>query len=188
MKELEEFADAFLLMDDRRKIRRGQDGAMQVNARLLRQHAQRISRLIVAIRAFRDGFAEVQGRLARWGADDFRGMPSVLELCEGAWVLLTLNLWVEVGLMNGALGRVIGFVWPEGGDPASSDSARKSPFCVIVEFDEVNLGTEVDPLRPGCMRSRSCSLERMTGVVGYLFFRSELFLRPRPRFIESSFR
>ena len=31
-----------------------------------------------------------------------------LHMCEGARVLLTQNLWVEAGLMNGALGTVRG--------------------------------------------------------------------------------
>ena len=141
-KELLAFTDAPLLMDGRRKNRRGHDGAMQVNARLLREHAAKQRKPIAAIRAFHDGPAEVQQTLAKWDDDDFRGMPAVLELCEGWRVLLTQNLWLEAGLMNGALGRVVGFVWPEGGDPNSADSALKSPLCVVVEFDDVELGNE----------------------------------------------
>jgi len=30
-------------------------------------------------------------------------------------VLLTQNQWVEAGLMNGALGVLRGYMWPEGG-------------------------------------------------------------------------
>ena len=42
-------------------------------------------------------------------------------------------------LMNGAIGTLKGFMWPEGGDPNSSDSTKRSPLALIVEFDEVNL-------------------------------------------------
>ena len=39
--------------------------------------------------------------------DDF-GLAASLELCIGARVLLTRNLWTDAGLMNGALGVVKG--------------------------------------------------------------------------------
>ena len=74
--------------------------------------------------------------------DDFRPLEGTLRLCKGARVLLTHNLWVEAGLMNGALGRVRGYVWPEGGDPRSSESSKRAPLCVVVEFDDIDLGKE----------------------------------------------
>ena len=75
-------------------------------------------------------------------ADDFRGMENELLVCEGARVLLTQNLWVEAGLMNGALGVVRGYMWPEGGNPYSERSELRTPLCVFVEFDSVNLGVD----------------------------------------------
>ena len=44
--------------------------------------------------------------------------------------------------MNGALGRVRGYVWPEGGDPRSSESSKRAPLCVVVEFDDIDLGKD----------------------------------------------
>ena len=70
--------------------------------------------------------------------DDF-GLAASLELCVGARVLLTRNLWVDAGLMNGALGCVKGFVWPAGGGPNSTDSRKRAPLCVIVDFDDIDL-------------------------------------------------
>ena len=55
------------------------------------------------------------------GAEDFRGMEDMVLLCEGARVLLTQNLWVEAGLMNGALGYVRGFMFPQNFDPSSKE-------------------------------------------------------------------
>merc|ERR1711884_534750 len=75
-------------------------------------------------------------------ADDFRGMENELLMCEGARVLLTQNLCVEAGLMNGAMGELKGYMWPEGGDPHSLDPAKRSPLCVFVEFDSVDLGRD----------------------------------------------
>ena len=44
--------------------------------------------------------------------------------------------------MNGALGRVVGYMWPEGGDPHSEEPEKRSPICVFVEFDDVRLGAD----------------------------------------------
>ena len=44
--------------------------------------------------------------------------------------------------MNGALGVVRGFVFPVGFDPTSQESRARTPLCVMVEFDEINLGIE----------------------------------------------
>ena len=75
-------------------------------------------------------------------ADDFQGLQNKLLMSEGARVLLTDNVWVEAGLMNGALGTLKGYMWPEGGDPNSLDSRLRAPLCLIVEFDDVNLKDE----------------------------------------------
>ena len=72
-------------------------------------------------------------------AEEFGGLVAQLELCEAARVLLTANLWPQAGLMNGALGWCVGYIWPEGGDPLSKDSALRAPLCVLVEFDELLL-------------------------------------------------
>ena len=67
-------------------------------------------------------------------ADDFRGMEAELIMCTGARVLLTQNLWVEAGLMNGAMGIVKGFMWPENADPQSERIEERTPLCVFIEF------------------------------------------------------
>ena len=46
--------------------------------------------------------------------------------------------------MNGALGVVRDFLWPSGGVPNSPDSRKRGPLCVVVEFDDVDMG--VDPV------------------------------------------
>ena len=64
-------------------------------------------------------------------ADNFPGMQNLLLMCGEARVLLTDNTWIEAGLMNGALGMLKGYMWPEGGDPNSSDSTLRTPFVVL---------------------------------------------------------
>ena len=71
--------------------------------------------------------------------DDFEGLKARLDLCEDARVLLTSNEWVEAGLMNGAMGRVVGFMFPEGFDPNSDRPELWGPICVIVEFEDLSL-------------------------------------------------
>ena len=44
--------------------------------------------------------------------------------------------------MNGAMGTCQGYMWPEGGDPNSSNSRSRSPLCLLIEFDDVNLRGE----------------------------------------------
>ena len=95
-----------------------------------RQHSQR------------QGAERLQGE--RLADEEFKGLRAVLELCVGARILLTKNLWVEAGLMNGALGVVRGFMWPPNGDPGSSDTRLRCPHIVFAEFDEVGLGAEAD--------------------------------------------
>ena len=64
---------------------------------------------------------------ASWdqGANLHRSLP----LCFGARVMLTENSWTECGLVNGALGYVRGFQWPEGAD------IEKTLPTVLIEFD-----------------------------------------------------
>ena len=81
-------------------------------------------------------------RLEPMDVEQFMGLSAQLRLCVGARVVLTKNEWVEAGLVNGALGCVRGFAFPEGSDPRSEDSAKVAPLCVFVEFDDVQFGTD----------------------------------------------
>mgnify|MGYP003325196004 CR=1 FL=1 len=87
-------------------------------------------------------FGDLEGAGGVSEEDDSTGLAARVELREGARVILTQNRWVEAGLMNGALGVLRGYMWPEGGDPNSNDPAKWAPLSVFVEFDSVSLGTE----------------------------------------------
>ena len=56
--------------------------------------------------------------------------------------------------MNGALGWVKGFLWPEGGDPGSKESKKRAQVTVFVEFGDVNLGGEFVADEAGKKKSR----------------------------------
>ena len=146
--ELRRFEDAPLLMDTRKRRATASgggspgmadDGADRMNALELRRLPVQRGVAIARIKGFHDRESGAE-RLETERLDDqeFKGLRAVVELCVGARVLLTRNLWTEAGLMNGAVGYVRGFMWPVGGDPASADSRLRSPLCVLVEFEEVN--------------------------------------------------
>ena len=61
--------------------------------------------------------------------DDAGGLQATAFLAVGARVMLTANLWAQVGLCNGAAGSVMHILYPEGQCPPSM------PIAVIVKFD-----------------------------------------------------
>ena len=56
-------------------------------------------------------------------------MVPTLFLTTKASVMLTMNLWSEVGLCNGATGKVIDIIY------ADNHSPSNLPVAVIVQFD-----------------------------------------------------
>jgi hypothetical protein len=140
VREIEE-AEAPILMDGRKQRACGRDVADQVNAGELLKKSRSSTKRILSFRATRPK-REVGSKPELIREGDFRGLLSQLQLCEGARVLLTHNERVEAGLMNGAVGRVRGFVWEQGADPHSQDTRKQRPVCVVVEFNDVNLGEQ----------------------------------------------
>lgn len=65
---------------------------------------------------------------AKCSSDDMEGLTPSLLLTVGARVMLTRNLWTDVGLVNGALGVVHSILYNE-------DNIR-FPVVVIVKFDK----------------------------------------------------
>jgi len=137
-REYAKFKDAIMLMDGRKRNAEGKDGADQVNASELRRIARERQVPIASFGALHYDYEEGSDPNVV-GADDFSGLASHMELCVGARVLLTNNLWVQAGLMNGAMGTVRGFVWPKGAEPGSKEKKLSAPLFVVVEFDDVRL-------------------------------------------------
>ena len=90
-------------------------------------------------------------------ADDAGGPQAVVHVTQGARVLLTSNLWVDMGLVNGTMGTLRAICYQRGGPP-------DLPIAVMVEFDSYRGPTLHDgtvpivPIRRNCLDGRaSCS-------------------------------
>ena len=85
---------------------------------------------------------------ASW--DDGGNLHKSLPLCIGARVMLTENRWTERGLVNGALGTIKDFHWPEGAD------IDKDLPTILVAFDKYDgpcidqdeKGRQIVPITP----------------------------------------
>ena len=65
---------------------------------------------------------------AKASSDDAGGLEAVVCIAKSARVMLTSNLWVEVGLVNGAMGTIESICYRSGGPP-------DLPLAVMVKFD-----------------------------------------------------
>ena len=87
---------------------------------------------------------------AKAPADDAGGLEAVVCLANSARVMLTTNLWVDVGLVNGAMGTVRAICYRTGGPP-------DLPIAVIVRFDSYSGPTFPDGTVPIIPLRRSWS-------------------------------
>ena len=78
---------------------------------------------------------------AKCSADDAGGLEAVVFLAQSARVMLTSNLWVDVGLVNGAMGTVQAICYTTGGPP-------DLPIAVMVRFDNYSGPTFPDNTVP----------------------------------------
>ena len=78
---------------------------------------------------------------AKAPADDAGGLEAVVCLAHSARVMLTSNLWVDVGLVNGAMGTVQAICYRTGGPP-------DLPIAVMVRFDSYSGPTFPDGTVP----------------------------------------
>ena len=62
-------------------------------------------------------------------SEDAGGLEPITCLACGARVMLTANLWVDMGLVNGAVGTVVAIFYSNGGTPPHL------PVAVMVRFD-----------------------------------------------------
>ena len=81
---------------------------------------------------------------SRASNDDAGGLEPVVCLAHGARVMLCANLWVEVGLVNGALGTVVAICY------ANDHRPPNLPIAVTVKFDSYSGPALPDGTVPIC--------------------------------------
>ena len=86
-------------------------------------------------------------------ADDAGGLEAVICLARSARVMLTSNLWVDVGLVNGAMGTIRAICYRSGGPP-------DLPISVMVHFDNYSGPTLHDGTVPITPLRRTWSSSR----------------------------
>ena len=96
---------------------------------------------VAVIKAVHSGAGSIKA-----SADDAGGLEPVVCLAHGARVMLTTNLWVQVGLVNGAMGTVVAICYDDAGE-----SPPRLPVAVTVRFDSFSGPTLSDgsvPITP----------------------------------------
>ena len=64
------------------------------------------------------------------GSSEANNLQAKIYVCVGSECMLTSNLWTEVGVHNGAKGKVIGFVYIDASGPRNGGV----PEAVVVQF------------------------------------------------------
>ena len=62
--------------------------------------------------------------------EEAENLHKVVLLCKGAKIMLTQNIWVERGLVNGSRGVVHDIMWP-----AEADVFKELPKALLVKFE-----------------------------------------------------
>jgi ATP-dependent DNA helicase PIF1 len=82
-----------------------------------------------------------QGRNAHKATEEEAdNLQNEIYICIGARIMLSSNLWIEIGLVNGSMGIITDITWARDQDPFTS-----LPLAILVEFDGY-----IGPEFPGC--------------------------------------
>ena len=133
LREREAFADAPVIMDFRKQTEDNpEDNCDFYNKAYLRQmaHAKKIP--IVRIDAQHEGIDQSDGMAMP--EETFNGLLAALEVAEEARVILTSNLGVEHGLMNGTQGILKRIVFNGENNPNHEDHMKRQPEVLVVDF------------------------------------------------------
>ena len=98
------------------------------------------------------------------------GLEPSIFLAKEAHIMLTMNLWTDVGLCNGATGTVLDFIY------ANNQQPPDLPIAVIVKFDDYS-GPSISHSIPGCVLT--CPITVTSQTVDGVHERQQLSLKTR---------
>ena len=130
--ERSRFDSAPVLMDFRRTTESNVEDNWEFhNAKNLRYHARKNKVPVVRFKALHNGIADEDGE----NLDDhrFAQASSVLETAEGARMLLTKNLAVTHGLINGTSLEVIAVLYAPGKHPNHPSLGCRMADCIVCD-------------------------------------------------------
>jgi len=97
-------------------------------------------------------------------ADNCGGMEEEIKMAVGARVMLRQNIGTEMGLVNGVMGTVVGFEWPES---VPVEHPERQPTAINGLFDNERVG----------QKARQYASE-WDGIVGGDVSHSPVFITP----------
>ena len=97
----------------------------------LRAHAREHDTPVLRFPALHEGISQEEG--LQLPDSHFNDLPAYMEIAKEARVLLTSNLNVEQGLLNGSQGTVKGWIFKPTHEPNHQNPACRSPAYVIVD-------------------------------------------------------
>ena len=82
---------------------------------------------------------------AKLDSDEMSGLEPCIFVAKEAKVMLTMNLWTDVGLCNGSAGQVVDIIY------GSNNNPPDLPIAVIVQFDEYSGPSFLGDQYPECV-------------------------------------
>ena len=127
------FANAPVLMEFRRTTEQNEEhNCEHYNRQRLRVMANTSGVPVFAFDALHDGKPHADAMHIDDGS--FAGLQKHLEIAEGALVILTHNLAVELGLINGSQGKIVCVIFSPGRQPNHQDERCRMPWVILVDF------------------------------------------------------
>lgn len=114
------------------------DKCNEINEKMLHQLALNPDQRICTMYAVHTGNKIAVEKAKTFSSEDFQGLVPILQLAVGARIMVTTNLWVSKGIMNGALGTVRYFLY------RNNESPPLLPRGIIVEMDANYSGPSID--------------------------------------------
>ena len=130
--ERREFQDHPIIMDYRRETETNpENNATFYNRRKLHAHAARESIPVARFDATHTGIEQDNGMKLK--PELFQNLDSTLELAKGALVLITANLAVEHGIMNGTRGIIREILYTDEEGPRHTNIQDRMPHTILIE-------------------------------------------------------